>query len=114
LFESLGCAVRNFVDHSKERVFCEITYKKIGGVSSVPRGNIPAFATPESDPFPGRIIESVQRGQRRTTDIEGELLAIPLEQKQTDRFIVDAARSSPDQLKAGGTANRGRKAYTLF
>ena len=45
LFERLSGAVRNFVSNGKERVFCEICDKKIGDVSGVPRGNMPAFAS---------------------------------------------------------------------
>jgi hypothetical protein len=44
-FERLRVGVRNFVGNGKERLFCEISYKEIGNVSGVPRGNTSALAS---------------------------------------------------------------------
>src|SRR4029077_16087561 len=75
LFERLRGAACSFVNDGKERVFCQISDYKIGGVSGGPRGNTPAFASSEFNPFAGRIVKSAQGDHRRTTDVTGKLLS---------------------------------------
>jgi len=45
LLEKLRGSVRNFVGNGKEPFFRQISDKKIGEISGVPRGNMPAFAS---------------------------------------------------------------------